>query len=79
MNYHSLPDTGSNVSQPNPRHLPAVLNTCVAGEHSYGSRDLLVPHPTLGGFWKFYGRVDDQIVHSTGEKVILIPDVKFAS
>ena len=47
-----------------------MLNTCAAGEYSYASNDLLVPHPTLEGYWKFHGRVDDQIVHSTGEKVL---------
>jgi hypothetical protein len=59
--------------------LPAVLNTCAAGEYSYASHDLLVPHPTLEGYWKFYGRADDQIVHSTGEKVTLNPGIKFVS
>lgn len=26
------------------------------------------PHPTRKGLWKVVGRVDDQIMHSTGEK-----------
>jgi hypothetical protein len=71
--------TKPHALQPNPSHLPAVLNTRVAGAHSYATNDLIVPHPTLEGYWKFHGRVDDQIVHSTGEKVTLILYVKFAS
>jgi len=53
-----------------------VLNTYAAGGCSYASSDLLVPHPTLAGYWKYHGRVDDQIVHSTGEKVILLLGAK---
>ena len=31
--------------------------------------DLMEEHPTKPGYWKIYGRSDDQIMHSTGEKV----------
>lgn len=35
----------------------------------YATRDLIVQHPEKPGLWKIYGRIDDQIMHSTGEKV----------
>ena len=48
-----------------------VINTVVDGVGAYDTKDLLVPHPTMPGYWKIYGRLDDQIMHSTGEKVRL--------
>ncbi|KZT66300.1 acetyl-CoA synthetase-like protein [Daedalea quercina L-15889] len=45
-----------------------VVNTKVDGIDAYATSDLLVPHPTKPGFWRVFGRVDDQIMHSTGEK-----------
>jgi hypothetical protein len=48
---------------------PSVVNTKVNGIDGYATSDLLVQHPTKPGFWKIYGRADDQIMHSTGEKV----------
>lgn len=47
---------------------PAVLNTKVRGIDAYATSDLLVPHPKRPGYWKIYGRTDDQIMHNTGEK-----------
>ncbi|KAJ7087037.1 hypothetical protein C8R43DRAFT_939403, partial [Mycena crocata] len=47
---------------------PAVLNTQVRGIDAYATSDLLMPHPTKHGYWKIFGRTDDQIIHSTGEK-----------
>ncbi|KAJ7769931.1 hypothetical protein B0H16DRAFT_1516867 [Mycena metata] len=47
---------------------PAVLNTKIRGIDAYATSDLLVPHPSKPGYWKVYGRTDDQIMHSTGEK-----------
>ncbi|KAJ7325472.1 hypothetical protein DFH08DRAFT_886685 [Mycena albidolilacea] len=47
---------------------PAVLNTQVGGIESYATSDLLMPHPTKPGYWKIFGRTDDQIMHNTGEK-----------
>ena len=35
----------------------------------YATGDILSPHPEKPGLWKIIGRVDDQIMHSTGEKV----------
>ncbi|KAJ7618755.1 male sterility protein-domain-containing protein [Roridomyces roridus] len=49
-------------------HHPAVLNTFVDGVPALDTNDLLVRHPTNEKLWKVYGRQDDQIMHSTGEK-----------
>ncbi|TFK21458.1 acetyl-CoA synthetase-like protein [Coprinopsis marcescibilis] len=45
-----------------------VTNTTVRGTGAYATSDLVVPHPTKPGLWRIFGRCDDQIVHSTGEK-----------
>lgn len=50
-------------------HTPAVLNTTFEGKDAYNTNDLLLPHPTKPGCYKVHGRVDDQIMLSTGEKV----------
>lgn len=47
---------------------PSVMNTKVDGIDAYATSDLFVPHPTKVDRWKLYGRMDDQIMHSTGEK-----------
>ncbi|PBL02838.1 acetyl-CoA synthetase-like protein [Armillaria gallica] len=47
---------------------PSVINTKVDGNDSYSTSDLFIPHPTKAGFWKIFGRTDDQIMHNTGEK-----------
>ncbi|KAH9000656.1 acetyl-CoA synthetase-like protein [Lactarius hatsudake] len=49
-------------------HHPVVFNTVVDGKNAYATSDLLVPHPTKPGLWKIFGRKDDQIMLSTGEK-----------
>jgi hypothetical protein len=49
-------------------HHPVVTNTQIDGADAYATSDLLVPHPTKPGLWKIYGRKDDQIMLSTGEK-----------
>ncbi|KAF8869841.1 hypothetical protein CPB85DRAFT_1356315 [Mucidula mucida] len=47
---------------------PVVVNTRVDNVDAYATSDLLQPHPTRHGFWRVFGRRDDQIMHSTGEK-----------
>ncbi|KAJ7233038.1 hypothetical protein C8J57DRAFT_1090832 [Mycena rebaudengoi] len=47
---------------------PSVLNTQIRGADAYATSDLMVPHPTKPGYWRIFGRSDDQIMHSTGEK-----------
>ncbi|OCB92288.1 acetyl-CoA synthetase-like protein [Sanghuangporus baumii] len=56
------------VILPNPYEVPSVFNTLEDGEDAYATNDLLTPHPTKAGYWKIHGRVDDQIMHSNGEK-----------
>ncbi|KAG6843649.1 hypothetical protein H0H87_002019 [Tephrocybe sp. NHM501043] len=36
----------------------------------YTSSDIFKPHPTKEGLWKIVGRVDDVIIHSSGEKTV---------
>ena len=55
--------------QPGPSHAPCVFNAKRANVDVYATGDLLLPHPEKPGYWKYYGRTDDQIVHNTGEKV----------
>ncbi|TFY68318.1 hypothetical protein EVJ58_g1099, partial [Rhodofomes roseus] len=47
---------------------PSVINTKIGGVDAYASSDMMIPHPTKQGYWKVFGRTDDQIMHSTGEK-----------
>lgn len=39
------------------------------GQRVFAVGDLLEPHPTDKNRWKVFGRVDDQIALSTGQKV----------
>ena len=55
--------------KPGPWMLPSVFNTTINGVPAYATGDLVTPHPTKPNFWKIFGRDDDQIMHSTGEKV----------
>ncbi|KAI0314888.1 hypothetical protein OF83DRAFT_1165029 [Amylostereum chailletii] len=50
------------------QHTPMVLNTTIAGRRGYATSDILQPHPAKPGLWRVYGRKDDQIMLSTGEK-----------
>ncbi|TFK39396.1 acetyl-CoA synthetase-like protein [Crucibulum laeve] len=71
INAHMLPhgnDTFELILVSNEFHAPAVFNTKINGIDSYATSDLLTPHPTKPGFWRVYGRADDQITHNTGEK-----------
>ena len=52
-----------------------MFNDKINGIDAYATSDLLESHPTKPGLWKVYGRVDDQIVLSNGEKVRKIVDV----
>ncbi|KAK0480581.1 hypothetical protein IW261DRAFT_1473414 [Armillaria novae-zelandiae] len=53
--------------------VPSVINTKINGVDAYATSDLLMPHPTKPGFWKIFGRSDDQIMHNTGEKTNPVP------
>jgi hypothetical protein len=50
-------------------HSPRLINSKWNGKDAYATSDLLMPHPTKEGFWRIFGRVDDQIMLSNGEKV----------
>lgn len=56
-------------NQPHGYMRPCVFNTRVDGTDAYATGDLLTPHPTKPGYWKVFGRADDQIILSNGEKV----------
>ncbi|KAK0184796.1 NRPS-like enzyme [Armillaria mellea] len=49
-------------------HSPAVFNTEIDGVRALDTRDLVQLHPSNRKLFKVYGRADDQITHSTGEK-----------
>ncbi|KAK0192594.1 male sterility protein-domain-containing protein [Armillaria mellea] len=57
----------------NDRNTMPIINTQVEGRDAYSTSDLLEPHPTKEDFWRVFGRVDDQIMHSTGEKTNASP------
>ncbi|KIJ41947.1 hypothetical protein M422DRAFT_229444 [Sphaerobolus stellatus SS14] len=52
----------------NPFCKPSVINIKIRGIEAYATSDLFTPHPTKPGYWRVYGRTDDQIMHNTGEK-----------
>ncbi|KAI0750819.1 acetyl-CoA synthetase-like protein [Daedaleopsis nitida] len=52
----------------NPDFPLPIINTRIDGVDGYATSDIIEPHPTRPGLWKFYGRLDDQIVLSNGEK-----------
>ncbi|KAK0220052.1 hypothetical protein IW262DRAFT_1554790 [Armillaria fumosa] len=73
---HMVP-YGNNTSElvivSNDWNTMAICNAQVEGRDAYSTSDLLEPHPTKEGFWRVFGRVDDQIMHSTGEKTNASP------
>jgi len=56
-------------TQSTPTYRVCVHNTKIGGADGYSTSDLVIPHPTLPGYWKVFGRADDQLMHNTGEKV----------
>ncbi|KAK0219168.1 NRPS-like enzyme [Armillaria fumosa] len=51
-----------------PSHSPAIFNTEIDGVKALDTKDLVQLHPSNRKLFKVYGRADDQIMHSTGEK-----------
>ncbi|KAJ7156520.1 hypothetical protein C8R43DRAFT_1125714 [Mycena crocata] len=49
-------------------HTPSVYNAVVDGVPAFDTKDLLIRHPDNEKLWRLYGRNDDQINHSNGEK-----------
>ncbi|TFK37074.1 hypothetical protein BDQ12DRAFT_221196 [Crucibulum laeve] len=56
-----------------PTHTPNVLNVDYKGMRAFDSRDLVERHPTNPDLWRIFGRCDEQIIHSTGEKTNPLP------
>ncbi|KAI9065203.1 acetyl-CoA synthetase-like protein [Trametes sanguinea] len=50
-----------------------VINIKIDGRDGYATNDLVEPHPTKPNYWKVYGRADEQIVLSNGEKTNPLP------
>ncbi|KAG7087816.1 hypothetical protein E1B28_013756 [Marasmius oreades] len=46
-----------------------ITNTMFGGKEAYATGDLLIPHPTRRDYYKVLGRVDDQIMLSSGEVI----------
>ncbi|KAJ7635327.1 hypothetical protein FB45DRAFT_1057185 [Roridomyces roridus] len=61
------------VIMPHVWHSPCVVNTQIRGINAYSTSDLFTAHPTKPGCWRIFGRADDQIMHSTGEKTNPVP------
>ncbi|KAF8601152.1 acetyl-CoA synthetase-like protein [Ceratobasidium sp. AG-I] len=50
-------------------HEPFLINLETENEQAYRTKDLVVPHPSKPNLWKIVGRLDDQIVLISGEKL----------
>ncbi|KAG9220336.1 hypothetical protein CCMSSC00406_0006601 [Pleurotus cornucopiae] len=58
---------------PTPYHTPLVVNGTVDGKDATFTDDLFIAHPTKRGYFKLFGRIDDQIEHATGEITNPVP------
>ncbi|KAJ3842699.1 putative aminoadipate reductase [Lentinula raphanica] len=54
-------------------HIVSIVNIEIDGTPGYATSDVFAPHPTKPGLWKIVGRVDDVIIHSSGEKTVPHP------
>ncbi|KIK64025.1 hypothetical protein GYMLUDRAFT_241246 [Collybiopsis luxurians FD-317 M1] len=52
-------------------HPLAYVN--MSNPRGYATSDLFVEHPTKPGLWKVVGRIDDVLVHTSGEKTVPAP------
>ncbi|KAI0769291.1 acetyl-CoA synthetase-like protein [Trametes elegans] len=68
-----LPGVFELVIVDSPTWSPNVFNTQVGGRPAYATSDLFEEHPANPNMYKVYGRVDDQIMLSTGEKTNPVP------
>ena len=48
---------------------PSVITTTIDGVPAFETKDLMQRHPEDPSLWCVYGRADDQLMLSTGEKV----------
>ena len=56
------------ASQDSPTFTPNVFNSVINGRPAYSTSDLLERHPTKHNLFRVFGRADDQLMLSTGEK-----------
>ena len=52
-----------------------VVDAKIDGEPAYATRDLAIAHPSKPGLYKLLGRINDQIMLSTGEFVRTLPNL----
>ncbi|KZV69420.1 acetyl-CoA synthetase-like protein [Peniophora sp. CONT] len=52
---------------------PATINTALCGVPGFETGDLVQEHPQFEGYYKIFGRADEQIMLSTGEKTNPVP------
>lgn len=62
--------TNMKYVQPCATHTPSVTNGTFEGNEVYMTSDLFIKHPTIPNLYRVHGRSDDQIMLSTGEKVM---------
>ncbi|KAF8219495.1 putative aminoadipate reductase [Tricholoma matsutake] len=55
----------------NETHVPSIEN--LPDVRGYATADLWTRHPTKDYLWKIVGRIDDVIMHSSGEKTVPAP------
>ncbi|TFK88243.1 acetyl-CoA synthetase-like protein [Polyporus arcularius HHB13444] len=56
------------VAFDSPTFTPNVFNMTIEGRPAYATSDLMQQHPTKKHLFRVYGRADDQLILSTGEK-----------
>ncbi|KAF7351307.1 Acetyl-CoA synthetase-like protein [Mycena sanguinolenta] len=56
------------IIKQSPMHALALPNMEIDGVPACDTRDIVQRHPMNPGLYRLYGRVDDQIMHSNGEK-----------
>ncbi|KAI0712723.1 acetyl-CoA synthetase-like protein [Cerioporus squamosus] len=56
------------VAFDSPTFTPNVFNSVIEGRPAYSTSDLLERHPTKHHLFRVFGRADDQLMLSTGEK-----------
>ncbi|KAF9497419.1 acetyl-CoA synthetase-like protein [Pleurotus eryngii] len=61
------------VLAPSDNHAFPFTNSRVNGRDAYDTNDLLEQHPVNPRLYRLYGRSDDQLMHSTGEKTSPVP------
>ncbi|TFK37245.1 hypothetical protein BDQ12DRAFT_214647 [Crucibulum laeve] len=73
------------IIQESTLHSPTNLTTIIDGVPSFDTKDLIIFHPENRNLFTTYGRADDQITHSTGEKtnphpieILLMKDQKIS-